>query len=194
MKAKKFPRETAMLAASDVCRALKPVTSHLVCAGSLRRQKDQVGDVEIVYIPNHEEAGNADLFGEEKNVVNLVDEALKKLIAEGVLVQRTFGEDSGKSQVRWGQKNKFAVHVQTGVPVDLFSTTEPCWFNYLVCRTGGADSNTEIASAAKRRGLKWNPYGEGFEDSHGFLAIRVESERDAFEKVGLEYREPQDRK
>ena len=36
----------------------------------------------------------------------------------------------------------------SGIPVDFFATTEEAWFNYLVCRTGPAELNTRIASAA----------------------------------------------
>lgn len=46
----------------------------------------------------------------------------------------------------WGEKNKLAVHVRTGIPVDFFAATEANWWNYLVCRTGGEQNNIAIAS------------------------------------------------
>ena len=48
----------------------------------------------------------------------------------------------------WGPKNKLAVHVESGIPVDLFATSAESWWNYLVCRTGPAASNIAIAQAA----------------------------------------------
>ena len=83
-------------------------------------------------------------------------------------------------------------HVPSGIPVDLFATTEACWFNYLVCRTGGADNNLAICFAAQRAGWKWTPYGPGFTRGSGEVHL-VRSEREVFEFVGLPYLEPEQR-
>jgi len=85
------------------------------------------------------------------------------------------------------------VHVPTGVPVDLFSATPAIWFNYLVCRTGPAESNLAIAQAAQALGWRWNPYGSGFCNLTTGDCHSVASEREVFEFVGLPYREPSDR-
>jgi DNA polymerase/3'-5' exonuclease PolX len=89
-------------------------------------------------------------------------------------------------------------HVASGIPVDLFATTEACWHNYLVCRTGPAESNIRIAAAAKARGWKWNPYGEGFSRGGPLAgpeeARALRSEREVFEFVGLPYTEPEERR
>jgi len=57
------------------------------------------------------------------------------------------GEQASKYQrlVHLGPLNKLAVYVGSGIPVDLFATTEECWFNALVCRTGSAETNVKIA-------------------------------------------------
>ncbi len=83
----------------------------------------------------------------------------------------------------WGEKNKLAVHVASGVPVDLFAATEANWFNYLVCRTGPGESNIAIASAAKAMGWQWHPYGTGFSRPVGLgtEGRAVASEREVFE-------------
>ena len=47
----RFPRAAAIAVARELCEALKPHCERLIVAGSLRRMKQQVGDVEIVYIP-----------------------------------------------------------------------------------------------------------------------------------------------
>lgn len=123
--------------------------------------------------------------------LSLTDKALEQSLQAGWLAKRT-NKDGG---VAWGAKNKLAVHVPTGVPVDLFAATAENWFNYLVCRTGPGESNIRIAAAAKTRGWKWTPYGAGFARPMGLgEAIHpVESEREVFEFVGLEYREPWER-
>lgn len=68
----------------------------------------------------------------------------------------------------------------------------PSWWNYLVCRTGPADSNTRICMAAQNRGWKWNPYGSGF--SRGDEIRAMESEAEVFDFVGLPYEQPEARK
>jgi DNA polymerase/3'-5' exonuclease PolX len=76
--------------------------------------------------------------------------------------------------------------------VDLFTATRENFFNYLVCRTGGEESNIRVASAAIARGWKWNPYGNGFSRVVGLGSEHhdVTSEREVFEFVGLPYLEP----
>lgn len=178
----KFPRAAAMAAAAELCRALKPACERLVVAGSLRRRRAEVGDIEILYVPAFQTVPDG-LFHTKKE--NRVDCILAQLLAEGLLRKR---RNKLGSEI-WGEENKFAVHVQSGIPVDLFQCRPASWFSYLVCRTGGAENNVRIASAALTKGWKWHPYGRGFSDQEGRL-IPVESEQDVFRLVGLPYLEP----
>jgi DNA polymerase (family 10) len=181
----RFPLEDARKVARWLCVTLADHCVRLECAGSIRRGKPTVGDIEIVYIP--ELATRAvDFFASE--TVSCVDLVLDDMLARGIIAKR---KNVNGSEM-WGQKNKLAVHVASGIPVDFFATTEAAWFNYLVCRTGGAQSNMAIALAAQRRGWKWNPYGAGFTNHDGEL-VPVRSERDVFELVGLPYLDPCDR-
>jgi DNA polymerase/3'-5' exonuclease PolX len=79
--------------------------------------------------------------------------------------------------------------------VDFFLTTHEAWFNYLVCRTGSANSNMRIAVEARKRGYKWLPFGNGFEEiSCGMPNGKIHqmnSEREVFEFVGLPFVEPE---
>lgn len=183
----KFQRAAALKVAAELCRVLEPVCERLIVAGSLRRLRMEVGDVEILYIPKTEiRPDPQDMFA--KCTVNLVDESLYGLIGTGRIGYRM----NNLGSAVWGAKNKLAVHLATGIPVDFFEAREANWFNYLVCRTGSAESNMRIATAAQAKGWKWNPYGAGFTDERGDL-VRVASEEDAFARVGLPYLEPQRR-
>lgn len=84
------------------------------------------------------------------------------------------------------------MHTASGIPVDFFAATVENWFNYLVSRTGGADNNTFVASAAMKKGLRWNPYGPGFIDAEGRDVV-VESEADVYRIAGLPWQEPWER-
>lgn len=177
--------------AKVICEALKPVTSRLIVAGSLRRKKAMVGDVEILYVPMLVELPPKDLFGKERQFRNLADEVLQRLLDERVLYPR-LNVNGGKA---WGERNKLAVHATSLIPVDLFSATEGNWFNYLVCRTGPLESNVAIASKAQELGWKWHPYDEGFSRPVGLgKEVRpMGSEREVFEFVGMPYKEPWER-
>lgn len=170
----------------ELCGACKRIT----IAGSIRRQKPMVGDVEILYIPRFEvHPMIEDFWGSQR--INLVDIELDRMLARGTLGKRlnTIGREV------WGDLNKLAVHMETGIPVDFFATTEAAWWNYLVCRTGPGESNIRIATAARMRGLKWHPYGQGFERMIGRGGnVVVHSEQDVFEAVGMAYLLPEKRK
>ncbi len=173
-----------MIIAETLREALSPHCERIIIAGSIRREKPHVGDIELLYIPRFE-TRQIDLISEGQ--VNVTDECIARLLACGQLAKRT----NVNGSEMWGAKNKLAVHVPTGIPVDLFATDATCWHNYLVCRTGPAESNTRIATEAKRRGWKWNPYGDGFTTPNGFIHCGTESY--VFEAVGLPYLEPWER-
>lgn len=179
----KYPYEFALSVASDIIAALQPSTDRIIIAGSLRRQKPFVGDIEILYIPKRADGPDPnDLFGNPISI-NHTDAAISALLTAGTLSKRI--SPLQKHPV-WGEQNKLASHTPTGIPVDLFATKLESWHNYLVCRTGCAEMNTLIATRAKIAGLQWSPYGAGFLDRRtGQLAIRVTDEADVFEAVGL---------
>jgi DNA polymerase/3'-5' exonuclease PolX len=149
-----------------------------------------VGDIEICYVPKffQEPKNLEDLFKPGK-LINLADELVDRWILKGVLAKRLKVDGTET----WGEKNKLAVHVQSGIPIDFFSTTEKCWWNYLICRTGGKAMNTRISQVAQDLGWKWHPYQSGFEKTEGTGWHHVTSEEDLFEFLRLEYLPPEKR-
>jgi len=181
----KFPRADALKVAKMMCVSLADHCDRLICAGSLRRRKKFVGDVEIVYIPKLSTQA-VDFF--TATSISRVDMALNQLLLDGVIAKRK----NSRGSEMWGKKNKLAVHVATGIPVDFFAATEANWFNYLVCRTGGAENNRQIATAANAKGWTWNPYDVGFTDERGEI-VRVTTEEEVFGFVGLSFKQPWER-
>jgi DNA polymerase/3'-5' exonuclease PolX len=186
MSKTKYPRADALKVAKELCDLMKPLCERLVVAGSLRRRKPEVGDVEILFIPQFVTVPDG-LFDSKQ--VSRVDALLEVLMGNPKIIDQ---RRNVNGSVMWGVKNKLAVHVASGIPVDFFAATEANWFNYLVCRTGGAENNTLIASTAQAKRWKWNPYGEGFTDERGNL-VPVKSEREVFDLLGMEYKEPWER-
>jgi DNA polymerase/3'-5' exonuclease PolX len=184
----KFPRAVAIEVVKQLHAVLTNCVERISMAGSLHRGKLEVKDAEIVYIPRFCHGPATELFGTPENI-NLEDETLNRLLKDGILAKRK----NVKGSEMWGPQNKLAIHVKSGLPIDLFSTTEECWFNYLVCRIGPAESNTRIAAEAKKKRWKWNPYGPGFTDENGNI-VKVTSQEDVFRLVGLPYQEPHKRR
>jgi DNA polymerase/3'-5' exonuclease PolX len=182
----KYPREAALAVARELCAALKPVTTKLMVAGSLRRRKAAVGDVEIIYLGRSGfQPDPNDLLGHQIQT-NLADQVINEWVAAGMLSKRP-NKNGGFS---WGGQNKLAVHAASGIPVDFFQTSPSGWWSLVVCRTGSAANNERICNAAIARGLRWNPY-HGFEDRRSGALLHVaRSEQDVFARVGLAYVEP----
>jgi len=181
---RRWPRAAAMAVAERLFALLLPACERVAMAGSLRRGKPDVGDVELLFIPRVETRANpADLFAEMQ--VDLAEGVIDEWLSAGVLTKRL----SADGRTSWGPKNKLAVHAATGIPVDLFTATRENWWNYLVCRTGPAESNMQIAGEAQKRGWKWNPYGVGFSrggrDDQDYEESVVTCEADVFRFAGL---------
>lgn len=193
----KWPWEVAHAVAQEILRALDGSVARSAVAGSLRRRKAYVGDVEILYIPKMVSMPDQQSLLRELVDVNMTEVTISDMERLGFLERRK----NVKGAEMFGEKNKLMRHVKSGIPVDLFAATEENWFNYLVCRTGGADNNVAIASAAQRKGWKWNPYGPGFsreahQGAYGDVAAavhQVHSEEEVFKFAGLRYRPPCER-
>lgn len=180
---KRWPHAEAMVIAEEIVERLKPKCERIEIAGSLRRQKPTVGDVEILFIPRMGLRA-VDMFDSVK--LSLADEEISAMLGDGTLSKRP----SKTGTFAWGKLNKLALH-RSWMPVDLFTATEENWANYLVCRTGPAELNTLIAMLGQGEGWKWAPYGSGFVQ-HG-ESRTMKTEREVFEFVGLDYVEPHER-
>lgn len=177
-----YALQDAVPIAEKFVEFLTPHCHRIVVAGSIRRRKPFVSDIEILLVSKlGRDTDPTDLFGAQVERA-AADMALETLLGLGVITKRG----------GWGPENKFGTHAKSGIPIDFFSTTERNWWNALVVRTGPAKSNKAIASAAIARGWKWHAYGDGFSrgDRETFV---VRQERDAFDHVGLPYLLPDKR-
>jgi DNA polymerase/3'-5' exonuclease PolX len=184
----RYPAKAARAVAEQLVELLRPacVPNLIEIAGSLRRRRPTVGDVEIVYVSAIGRY-RADLFRDEG--FYLADVVIADMERLGILKRRL----NKKQQETFGELNKLMIHVDTGIPVDLFAAKEPAWWNYLVCRTGGASSNARLAARARELGLMWNPYEVGFTRSSDDEVIPVTCEADVWRILGLKYQEPWER-
>lgn len=180
--------EAAMVAAEiTAAMALLCGEGYCATAGSVRRHKPQVGDIEIIYVPligSRRQEG--EFFG---TPVNAADDWLDQMVRTKVFAQRL----NSLGRKTWGTRIKLATHVGTGIPVDFFEATKANWWNYLVCRTGPKESNIAICNAALARGWEWHPYSPGFVSRDSRELHVVKSEAEVFEFAGLKYLPPEER-
>jgi len=169
--------ERAKAIAERLKDLLESACERIEVAGSIRRRKPDVGDIELVCIPKYV-AG-----------VDQLDTQIRGLLVRGAL---DFRRNKLGSAV-YGPKNKLLQHCDSGIGVDIFSTDEECWAVTLFVRTGGKETNKEIASRALSRGMRFHAYGRGFTLAGGGELI-CRSEADVFRAVGLAYRQPWERR
>lgn len=168
--------EKAKSIAETIKAILESSCEMIVIAGSIRRRKPDVGDLELLCIPKYIDG------------VDMLDAKIQTMIYFDMLGYRL----NKLGRKVYGPKNKLLVHLPSGIGVDVFSTTEECWPVSLVVRTGGKVTNQRISMAAIKKGLRFRAYGRGFTGPNG--EIICHSERQVFETVGLVYHEPWERK
>ena len=182
-KKTRFPASIARKVADELAAELTPRCERIEIAGSLRRGKADVGDIEILYVPR---IGQVRIPGELfPKSGSLADELIEQWLAKGVLAKR----HNINGSAAWGTLNKLAVHAGSGIPLDLFATTAERWFVSLVVRTGSKEMNTTLANSALRRGMQLHAYGV-LENTRTGEQIVPQSEREVFERLGVPYREP----
>lgn len=184
----KYPQALALEVAHGLIDLLRPYCEpgFLCFAGSLRRGKAEVGDVEICYVSKLGRLHKpGDLFD---SPCLLAEEFIQHLMA-GKLAQRP--NETG--HFTWGTWNKLAIHQATGIPVDLFRDTKENWWRTLVIRTGPKELNIRLIQSAKERGLNVHAYGQAITRIGTGEAVPCGSEREFFELCGVEYLEPEER-
>lgn len=178
----KFPHAEALAVATSLKAVLAPSCERIEIAGSLRRHKPEVGDIELLYVPIVAERPDG-LF--DKRLVNVTSEVVEKLLADGTLQKRP----NVNGSFTWGEQNKLAIHTESGIPVDLFGTKMANWWVSLVIRTGSKETNLALTMGAQRQGARLNAYGSGVTWSDGTVTDAT-SEEHVFEMCKVPYKNP----
>lgn len=184
----RYPRAFALTVAERLMAALAPFVERVEVAGSIRRMKDGVGDVELVFIPKLE-TRQVDMFSTEP--ADLVHERLNDLLYSKVLCKRP----SKIGVFTWGMLNKLAIDAETGIPCDFFCEPNIAdWHRTMIIRTGPRELNIKLIQSAAARGLHVHAYsGAGITDATG-KSIPYKDEAEFFALCGVPYIKPEDRK
>lgn len=182
---KKYPHAEALKVAEELQAAIAPACYRIAIAGSLRRLRPMVGDIELLYVPIVTQRPDG-LF--DMRNVDVTDEVIEGFLNKGILEKRP----NINGHFTWGSRNKLARHVASGIPVDLFGTNEANWIVSLVIRTGSKETNLALTTGAQKQGASLNAYGSGVTWSDGTVTPAT-SEEHVFQMCKVPYREPKDR-
>ncbi len=151
----------ALEIAQKIVSELAPHSERLEIAGSIRRKKPEVGDIEVVCIPKPYETG---LF--ESGIACVVNK---------------WGKVKGTLPCKYTQRM-----LPEGIKLDLFFAEEGNWGNIFVIRTGSAEYVKMIAN----RWVWWGYKGkDGYLHREG-NKYGCKEEKDLFDMLGLEMPEP----
>lgn len=184
---KRYSYGEAHTVAESIMEMLYSRCEQIKIAGSLRRQKQEVGDIELLFIPYMVPVKD-DLFGGAK-MDDAAADAINGMVDWGYIKKRP----NSAGHFTWGPQNKLAVHVESGIPIDFFATTKDRWFVSLVIRTGPKELNIRLITEAAKRGYKLHAYGVLEKVATG-EQIAPASEQELFEYCGVPYVEPKDRR
>ncbi len=181
----KFKITDALRVAMSLKAELEPHCTHVCIAGSIRRGRPMVSDIELLFVPKMEE--RIQLFdGGDKTAAT--DIVITHWLNHQILRKRP----NVLGRFMWGPQNKLALHVASKMPVDLFQTTADNWHTALVIRTGSSENNIRLAQAAIGNHRRLQVSGGIYDERAGAITW-PRSEEEVFELCGLKYLPPERR-
>jgi DNA polymerase (family 10) len=164
-----LPLKRAEAYAEKIVDELAPFCSSIEIAGSIRRKRPEVHDIDIVCIPR-------DVPGLKRRALLNAHELC---CGEQVLRVET---------VVGIQVDIYFAHAEKP---DLFRPIPSNWGTLMVCRTGSAQHNIMLCQQAAKLGMKWDPH-HGVFDQNGEWIAGV-SEKDVFGALRVGWLAPEKR-
>lgn len=179
---------------------LQPGCEKISVAGSIRRKKQEVKDIEIVAIPivNHYE--EMDLFGDivDKKSIDVLGEFLSAKLHDN-----SWDWQMDMENKKWGPRYKRLRHKGNGIACDLFYAKMGSWGGAMIVRTGPSEFSHALMGLIQRRGYH---VADGYflhrhpRPAKGCRAgekcrmiVACPTEESFFMQLGLPYIEPKDR-
>jgi len=162
--------DRAIEIAQKIAAELLPFSARVQIAGSIRRLRSEVNDIDIVCLPN-----------DERGLRARVLKSLPRIIADG------------KYNLEVELKGGLRLDVFMAAPGQrtLFGDGGCNWGSLLLCRTGSTAHNIHLVETAKKLNLRWNPYWGVYD--HTGRCMACEAEEDIFEALQLDFVKPENR-
>jgi DNA polymerase/3'-5' exonuclease PolX len=182
----------AIKLAEAVQRELQPFCQRIEIAGSIRRGREVVNDIDFVILPMQ-----STVHSPQSTVQEIKDRCKQKCRVI------TDGRQNFICAMRLPAGQEFQIDIffaHSGV-ADLLAPEPSNFGSLLLCRTGSKDHNIKLAQRAKDLDMHWNPYRGLFAGGvweldgqesvyHGGKLIASESEEQIFQALGLEWVAP----
>lgn len=164
---KRLPLKEAQRIADDLLKAIKDIegVKKAIIAGSIRRKKDTIGDIDIV------------ITAEERKWKKIITAITHLTQTEKVIA-------AGKTRASLLLKTK---HVQADIRIVHDDEYGAALFYF----TGSKEHNIQLRSMAKQRGWKVNEYGV-FDDKSG-KKLAGKTEEEMYELFGIKFIPPEKR-
>jgi DNA polymerase/3'-5' exonuclease PolX len=179
--------------AEDLVAVLSPACERIEIAGSVRRRKPIVHDIELVAIPRVVERPLTGLLFEETHPVNLLQEAIDQLLADDnapLLARQVENHrQDGTIEVQEKLGQAFKALTWHGIPVDLFITDAERWGCIFALRTGPGDWNIRLVQDCRRV----NRSVAGGRVLHLGIPVPTHEEADFFRELGQPWLDPWER-
>lgn len=173
--------------ANELVENVRPYCVRAEIAGSIRRGKPEVKDIELVVIPKWENHTNALLLFAQPEPINLLHEWA---ISTGVV---RWIKPGTPDIVTWSVKpdgKYWRGLLPQEIKLDLFLTTPESWGIIFLIRTGSAEFSEAVVTHAKRIGKRC--LGGYLQTAEGDV-IETPEEESVFKALGLEYVSPDER-
>ena len=165
----------ALRIAQTIQERLAPHCEQIAIAGSIRRARPVVGDIDLVLLPRPGQLA-----------------AIKSRCAQKCRVVRD-GEQNCIYTLPLpdGAEVQLDIFIARPAISDLLQSVPGNFGTLLLCRTGSKEHNIFLVEHAKRMNLRWNPYRDVMDGQGRVLAS--ETEADVFRALDLDMIQPEDR-
>lgn len=151
----RIPLDVAGKIADALGAELNPGCERVDVAGSIRRRRPEVGDIELLCIPRW----HTDLLGAP--LASKVVDELRRLVADNVLADR----DADGRRLPSGERYRQYIIVSLGCKLDLYATHACAWGLMLALRTGPASFSQSLVT----RRIQGGRLLDGYEVAGGRL-------------------------
>ncbi len=168
--------DQAITAANQVKDLLAKYCEKIEVAGSIRRQRPECNDIDLVCLPiPGQEAALRVRIGEKTKLIQSGEKILSTML------------DWRPSAAHPDGVRLDIYFAHAGIP-DMIDPTPGNWGSVLLCRTGSKEHNAYLCKVAQDMGCKWEP-------ARGIVCkgkvIASETEEDIFRALDLEFVNPE---